>query len=272
MLQPHGIQITYIDATNPDQYLQSINDKTKVFYLESPANPTMKLVDISAVATIAKQNEITTVMDNTFATPFNQNPLQLGVDLVLHSATKYLGGHGDLLAGAVIGDEEMIHQIRWQTNKILGGVISPQTSWLVLRGIKTFAVRMERHNRNALIVAQFLAQHVKVKKVHYPGLPSHPQHKLAKRQMKGFSGMLAFDVGGLSEGKRLVNSLNLCTLAVSLGDVATLIQHSASMTHASVPRARRIAIGITDGLLRLSVGIEEAEDIIADLERGLKKI
>jgi methionine-gamma-lyase len=211
-------------------------------------------------------------MDNTFATPFNQRPLVHGVDLVVHSATKYLGGHGDLVAGLMVGSQEIVHRARWHTNRILGGVIAPHTAWLVLRGLKTFALRMKRHNDNALLVAQFLQDHPKVHEVHYPGLPSHPQHDLAKRQMQGFGGMLAFDVGGVPEGTRLVNSLQLCSLAVSLGDVATLVQHSASMTHASVPRERRLAIGITDGLLRLSVGIERAEDIIGDLEAALANV
>lgn len=191
---------------------------------------------------------------------------------VVHSMTKYLGGHGDLVAGALIGTEVLCERARWHTNKLLGGVISPQTAWLVLRGIKTLAVRMERHNANALAVARFLEDHPTVQAVHYPGLPSHPQHALAQRQMHGFGGMLAFDVGSVEQGQRLVNSLTLCTLAVSLGDVATIIQHSASMTHAAVPRQRRLAVGITDGLLRLSVGIEKVQDIIADLAQALETL
>ena len=269
MLEPFGIFVTYVDAADPLNYRKAIRSETRVLYLESPANPTLKLVDIKAVVEIAKKNNLVTVMDNTFATPFNQRPLLSGVDIVVHSATKYLGGHGDLVAGAMVGSEEIVRRARWHTNKILGGVISPNTAWMVLRGIKTLALRMERHNENGLAVAQFLAAHPKVKAVHHPGLPTHPQHELAQRQMNGFGGMIAFDVGGVEEGRRLVNNVKLCALAVSLGDVATLIQHSASMTHASVPREKRLEVGITDGLLRLSVGIERAEDIIDDLAGAL---
>lgn len=272
VLQPFGIAVTYIDATNPANYAEAVRPETKLLYLESPANPTMKLVDISAVVAIAKERGLTTVMDNTFASPFNQRPLLYGVDVVVHSATKYLGGHSDLTAGVLIGSEGFVQRARWQTNDILGAVIAPQAAWLVLRGIKTLALRMERHNANALAVATFLTKHPKVQAVHYPGLLSHPHHELARRQMCGFGGMLAFDVGGVEEGRRLVNGLRLCTLAVSLGDVATLIQHSASMTHASISRERRLAVGITDGLLRLSVGIERVEDIINDLDDALSLV
>ncbi|MDQ6834085.1 MAG: PLP-dependent aspartate aminotransferase family protein [Chloroflexota bacterium] len=272
LLTPLGVGVTYVDATDTGNYAAAVRPETKVLYLESPANPTMKLVDIPAVVAIAKEHGITTVMDNTFATPINQRPLALGVDIVVHSATKYLGGHGDLMAGALVGKGAVIERARWQTNKILGGVIGPQTAWLILRGIRTLALRMERHNANALAVATFLDGRPKVRAVHYPGLPSHPQHALAQRQMAGFGGMLAFDVGGVEEGRRLMNNVTLCSLAVSLGDVSTLIQHSASMTHASVPRERRLAVGITDGLVRLSVGIERAEDIIADLGSALEHV
>ena len=270
ILSPFGITVSYVDASDPDNFAAAVTPKTKVFYFESPANPTLKLVDIPAVVKIARKNKITTVIDNTFATPFNQRPLQFGIDLVIHSASKYLGGHGDLIAGALIGSQVVIDRIRKHTIKILGGIIAPHTAWLVLRGIRTLPLRMERHNANALAVAKFLAQHPKVKKVHYPGIPSHPQHKLACRQMAGFGGIIAFEVEGIEEGRRLVNNLKLCTLAVSLGNVETLIQHLASMTYASMPPQQRLTIGISDGLLRLSVGIERSEDIIADLEQALK--
>ena len=272
MLAPLGVAVDFVDATDPANYAAAIRPETKVLYLESPANPTMKLVDIEAVVALARERGLTTVMDNTFATPFNQRPLELGVDVIVHSATKYLGGHGDLVAGAIVGSREIVERARWHTNKILGAVIAPQTAWLVLRGIRTLALRMERHNANAQAVAEFLEGHPKVEAVHYPGLASHPQHELARRQMAGFGGMLSFDVGGVEEGRRLVNNVKLCSLAVSLGDVSTIIQHSASMTHASVPRERRLAAGITDGLLRLSVGIERPEDIIADLEGALAQV
>jgi len=270
ILSPLGIAISYVDAADPNNYAAAVKPNTKVFYIESPANPTMKIVDIESVAKIARKNKITVVMDNTFATPFNQRPLRYGVDLVIHSASKYLGGHGDIIAGALIGPQTIIDRIRRHTGKILGGVIAPHTAWLVLRGIRTLALRMERHNANAMAVAKFLEQHPKVKKVHYPGLPSHPQHKLACRQMSGFGGIIAFEAEGVEEGRRLVNNLKLCTLAVSLGNVESLIQHLASMTYASMPPEQRRAIGISDGLLRLSVGIERAEDIITDLEQALK--
>mgnify|MGYP003575721388 CR=1 FL=1 len=272
LLPKLGIQVSYVDATDAENYAQAVTPRTRVFYLESPANPTMKLVDIERVVVIARRHGVLTVMDNTFATPYNQRPLSLGVDVVVHSATKYLGGHGDLTAGAIVGRRDLVETAHWQTNKVLGGVIAPMTAWLVMRGIRTLALRMERHNANALKVARFLAAHPKVQVVHYPGLESHPQHALARRQMRGFGGVLSFDVGGVDEGRRLVDNVKLCALAVSLGDVSTLIQHSASMTHAIVPRERRLAVGITDGLLRLSVGIENAEDLIADLDQALAKV
>ena len=272
LLTPLGVTVTYVDAADAASYASALQPKTKVLYLESPANPTLKLTDIAAVVSIARSHGMTTVMDNTFATPYNQRPLEHGVDVVVHSATKYLGGHGDLTAGLIVGKAEIIRRARWHTNKMLGGVIAPETAWLVIRGIKTLALRMERHNANAKEIAEFLESHPKVHAVHYPGLSSHPQHALASRQMSGFGGMLAFDVGGVEEGRRLVNRVKLCTLAVSLGDVATIIQHSASMTHASVPRERRLRVGITDGLLRLSVGIEQAADIRRDLEQALSEV
>jgi methionine-gamma-lyase len=272
LLPKFGVKVSYVDAAQPQAYAQASTPATRLYYLESPANPTMKLVDIEAVVAQAKERGITTIMDNTFATPFNQRPLDLGVDLVVHSATKYLGGHGDLTAGVLVGRKDLVDRAHWQTNKVLGGVIAPWTAWLVMRGIRTLALRMERHNSNALKIAQFLAGHPKVMAVHYPGLETHPQHALARRQMRGYGGMLSFDVGGVDQGRRLVDSVRLCSLAVSLGDVSTLIQHSASMTHAIVPRERRLAIGITDGLLRLSVGIENVDDLIADLRQALDQV
>ena len=266
-----NVSVTYIDATNADNYSAATRSNTKIFYLETPANPTLKITDVAAVAQIAKQHNIKTVLDNTFATPFNQQPLLLGVDAVVHSATKYLGGHSDLTAGAVIGSREVIERIKFHAAKLLGGNIAPQVAWLVLRGIKTLALRMERHNENAFAVANVLAANPKVKAVHYPGLESHPQHEIAKKQMRGFGGMIAFDVGSVEAGRTLMNNLNLCTLATSLGGVETIVQHSASMTNAKMPREDRLKIGITDGLIRLSVGIERATDIIADLENALLK-
>jgi methionine-gamma-lyase len=272
LLPKLGVKVSYVDATHAANYQEAVTPKTKLFYLESPANPTMKMVDIEAVVSVARARSITTVMDNTFATPYNQRPLDLGVDVVVHSATKYLGGHGDLTAGVIVGKKDVVDRAHWQTNKVLGGVIAPWTAWLVMRGLRTLALRMERHNSNALKVARFLANHPKVREVHYPGLETHPQHALARRQMRGYGGMLSFDVGGVDEGRRLVDHVKLCALAVSLGDVSTLIQHSASMTHAIVPRERRLAVGITDGLLRLSVGIEDPDDLVADLRQALEHV
>lgn len=192
MLVPFGIDVARVDATDPTRFAEAIRPQTRLFYLESPANPTMKLMDVPSIVAIARSHKITTVMDNTFATPFNQRPLLHGVDIVVHPATKYLSGHGDLIGGLMVGSQEIVHRARWHTNKILGGVIAPQTAWLVLRGLKTLALRMQRHNDNALLIAKFLQDHPKVQAVHYPGLPSHPQHDLARRQMQGFGGMRAF--------------------------------------------------------------------------------
>ncbi|KAA3616858.1 MAG: PLP-dependent transferase [Calditrichaeota bacterium] len=272
LLNKYGISVTFIDATNADNYHKALNKNTKAFYLETPSNPILSLIDIKAVTDIAKANNILTIADNTFATPFNQNPIDLGVDVVAHSATKFLGGHSDLMAGVLVGSQKIINNIRWNTSKILGGTISPHSASLLLRGLKTFALRMERHNSNALTIASFLYSHPKIKKVYYPGLPSNAQNQLAKKQMYGYGGIVSFDVGGVEAGRRLINNLELCSLAVSLGDVATLIQHSASMTHASVSEDERNKSGITDGLIRLSVGIENVNDIKEDLNFGLSFI
>lgn len=267
-----NIQTTYIDQTNPENYQNAIQENTKIFYLETPSNPTLKISDLAEIAKIAQENSITTICDNTFATPFNQLPLTLGIDVVLHSATKYLGGHSDLTAGVIVGKTKFIEKARLKTTKLFGGNIAPQTAWLVLRGIKTLALRIERHNENAHKIAAFLAEHPKVLQTNYPGLISHPNHETAKKQMRGFGGMISFDVGSVENGKTLLNNVRLCTLATSLGGVETIIQHSASMTHAGVPRDERLKAGITDGLIRLSVGIENAEDLIEDLDQALEKI
>jgi methionine-gamma-lyase len=272
LLESMNIEISYIDSTKATNYEAAMRPNTKLFYVETPSNPTLNLVDLKAVAEIAKKNNIITICDNTFATPINQRPIELGIDVVIHSATKYLGGHSDLVAGAIVGSREFVEKARWKTNKMLGSVISPHTAWLVLRGMRTLALRMERHNSNACEVAQFLEAHSKIERVHYPGLPSHPQVELADQQMDGYGGMIAFEVAGLDEGRRLVDNVELISLAVSLGDVASLIQHSASMTSASVPREARLARGITDGLLRFSVGIEDVEDIKEDLQEALSHV
>ncbi len=267
-----GVSVTYVDATDADNYAEAVQPNTRVFYIETPANPTLKLTNIAEVAETARKNNIKTVLDNTFATPFNQQPLKSGIDCVIHSATKYLGGHSDLTAGILVGSEEIVNQVKMYATKLFGGGIAPQVAWLVLRGIKTLALRMDRHNENAFAIANMLTQHLKVESVFYPGLKSHPQYELAKKQMRGFGGMIAFDVGSQSAANRLVNNLKLCTLATSLGGVETIIQPATSMTYAVIPREQRLAAGIPDGLIRLSVGIENVADIIADLENGLKEI
>ncbi|HEY0429939.1 MAG TPA: PLP-dependent aspartate aminotransferase family protein [Pyrinomonadaceae bacterium] len=267
-----NISTTYIDQTNAENYRDAIKENTKVFYIETPSNPTLKITDIASVAKIAQENGITTICDNTFATPFNQFPLALGVDVALHSATKYLGGHSDLTAGVIVGKKDFVEKARLRTTKLFGGNIAPQTAWLVLRGIKTLALRMERHNENAKKIAAFLSEQPKVLHVNYPGSSSHPNHEIARRQMRGFGGMISFDVGTIEAGKTLLNNVKLCTLATSLGGVETIIQHSASMTHAGLSREQRLKAGITDGLIRFSVGIENADDLIFDLENALDKI
>lgn len=268
-----GIELTFVDAPNPETYRAAIRDNTSLFWIETPSNPRLNITDIKAVTEIARENGIKTVADNTFATPFNQRPLELNVDIVMHSATKYLGGHSDLTAGLLVGkDKDLIEHIRHTTAKLLGGSIAPQVAWLVLRGIKTLALRMERHNENAFAIANMLSYHPKVNAVFYPGLENHQNHKIAKQQMRGFGGMIAFDVGGVAEGKTLVNNVEICTLATSLGGIETILQHSASMTHATLSPEARLKAGVTDGMIRLSIGIEDKDELIEDLENALEKI
>lgn len=267
---PHlGIECTLVDGTQVERVADAVKPNTRAIYFETPGNPALKLVDIAAVASIARNTGVTTVVDNTFATPINQRPISLGADVVIHSATKYLGGHGDLIGGAVVGSQDFIDKL-WHTHIQLGGALSPFNSFLIARGMQTLPLRMAAHNANALRVAEFLEQHAAVERVIYPGLPSHPQHELARRQMSGYGGMVCFELkGGIEAGRALMNSVRLCTLTVSLGDVRTLICHPASMTHAKIPPAEREKAGITDGLVRLSVGVEDADDLIADLDQAL---
>ncbi|MDQ3711345.1 MAG: PLP-dependent aspartate aminotransferase family protein [Acidobacteriota bacterium] len=267
-----GIETSFVDATDAKNYANAIRPHTKIFWIETPSNPLVKITDISTVAKIARENGITSIADNTFATPFNQRPLELGVDLIIHSATKYLGGHSDLTAGLLVGRKDIVEKARLETTKLYGGNIAPQVAWLVLRGIKTLALRMERHNNNASAIANMLSSHSRVKAVYYPGLAVNQNHEIARKQMKGFGGMIAFDIGGIEAGKTLVNNLKVCMLATSLGGVETIIQHSASMTHAALSPEERLTAGVTDGLIRLSVGIEDAQDLIADLQQALDRI
>lgn len=273
LLPRYGIEFTLVDTSVPENIEKAMKENTKVVYIETPANPTLKLVDIKKAAEIAHKYGAKLVVDNTFMSPYLQRPIELGADFVVHSATKYIGGHGDVIAGLIAGPKAVIDEMRMPFLKDFGGVISPFDAWLLIRGLKTLGIRMERHCENAMKVAEFLEKHPAVEKVYYPGLPSHPQHELAKKQMDGFGGMISFELkGGLEAGKILMNSVKLITLAVSLGCVDTLIQHPASMTHSVVPREERLKAGITDGLVRLSVGIEDVEDIIADLEQALNKV
>lgn len=268
-----GIETTFVDAQHAENYRAAIRPETKLFWLESPSNPLVRITDLAAVASIARQNGIATVADNTFATPFNQRPLELGVDAVIHSATKYLGGHSDLTAGVLAGSREIVEAARHGANKFYGGNIAPQVAWLVLRGIKTLALRMERHNSNALSLASTLAEHPKVEATFYPGLKGHANHDIAKRQMPGgFGGMIGFNLGSVEAGKAFVNNVRLCTLATSLGGVETIVQHSASMTHSTIPREDRLKAGIGDGLIRLSVGIEDVDELADDITQALEKI
>ena len=270
-----GIDVTFVDTSNLDEVKNAMKENTRVVYLETPANPNLKIVDIEALAKIAHTNPNTLVIvDNTFATPYMQKPLTLGADVVVHSVTKYINGHGDVIAGLVITNKALADQIRFVGLKdMTGAVLGPQDAYYIIRGMKTFEIRMERHCKNARKVVEFLNNHPKIERVYYPGLETHPGYEIAKKQMKDFGAMISFELkGGFEAGKTLLNNLKLCSLAVSLGDTETLIQHPASMTHSPYTKEEREAAGITDGLVRLSVGLENVEDIIADLEQGLEKI
>jgi methionine-gamma-lyase len=268
-----NIEVIDIDATVPDNIEKAINDKTKAVFVESPANPTMVLVDIEAVAKIAHKRGIVLVVDNTFATPYYQRPLKFGADIIIHSATKYIGGHGDTIGGIIVGSREFCIKARNEVLTDFGGCQSPFNAWLLLRGLKTLAVRMERHAWNAMRIAQYLSFHPKVSKVYYPGLRIHPQHELAKKQMTGFGGMISFELkGGKPAGQKLCDSVKLMILAVSLGDCDTLIEHPASMTHSTYSDEELATAGIAPGMIRISVGIEGVDDLIADLSQALKKV
>lgn len=268
-----GIETTFVDARNARTFRDAITPRTKLFYVESPSNPTLDLTDLAAVASIAREAGIPLMVDNTFATPYYQQPLSLGADIVIHSATKYIGGHGDTIAGLLIGGRDFIEEVRGHQLRDLGAAISPFNAWLLLRGLKTLPVRMERHTASATEVAQYLAYHPKVARVHYPGLRTHPQHELMRRQMRGAGGILSFELrGGREAGRRLMNSVKLWTLAVSLGDVDSLIQHPATMTHSTYGSEELARVGISEGLVRLSVGLEDVRDLIEDLKQALQKV
>jgi len=271
--QTTGLEVSYIDMTDPEKVLAAIRPNTKMIWIETPTNPLLKLTDISAMAQIAKDKGLISVVDNTFATPWIQQPLTMGIDIVVHSATKYLGGHSDVIGGiAVVGqDQELSDRMKFIQNAT-GGILGPFDSFLALRGVKTLDVRMERHCNSAGKIAEWLSHHPKIEKIWYPGLASHPQHDLAKKQMRGFGGMVTAVVkGDLDASRRMLSACRIFTLAESLGGVESLIEHPAIMTHASVPKEQRDALGISDGLIRLSVGIESVEDLIADLDSALGK-
>jgi len=270
VLTRYGLTFTYVDTSSMDLLQQAIRAETRMVFVETPTNPVMRLTDIAAAADIAHARGASLVVDNTFASPCVQRPIELGADLVVHSTTKYLNGHSDSVGGIVIGvRDDDLEWLKFIQNAE-GAILSPFDSWLVLRGTKTLALRMAQHNVNGLALAEFLSSHPSVGQVLYPGLTSHPQHELARRQMRGFGGMLSFDAGTFEKARGVCNRVKLMALAESLGGVETLICHPASMTHASVPPERRLAIGLTDSLVRISAGIEDPQDLIEDLEQALR--
>jgi cystathionine gamma-lyase len=270
VMRRYNVETSYVTAGNIGEYEKAIRPNTKLIWLETPTNPLLRLIDIKAVAEIAHRYHILVVVDNTFASPYFQQPLKLGADIIVHSTTKYINGHSDVIGGAVVlNNEEVYESIKFYENAA-GGVPSPFDAWLTLRGIKTLAVRMRQHEENARLVARFLEEHPRVEKVYYPGLPSHPDHELAKRQMSGFGGMVSFQFKGVYDDvETLVRRFQVFSLAESLGGVESLVCHPASMTHGSIPQEIRESRGLTDTLLRLSVGIEDIEDILADLQQAL---
>jgi cystathionine beta-lyase/cystathionine gamma-synthase len=269
VLTKYGLEFSYVDTSQPELIEQAIRPETRMLFIETPTNPVLRLTDLAAAAQIAKRHDVRLVVDNTFASPCLQRPIEFGADLVMHSTTKYLNGHSDSVGGIVVAARQQDADWLKFIQNAAGAILSPFDSWLVLRGTKTLAVRMAQHNRNGQALAEFLQGHPKVTTVIYPGLPSHPQHELAKRQMKGFGGMLSFEVGSFEEARRVCNGVRLMALAESLGGVETLMTHPASMTHASVPPERRAAIGLSDNLVRISAGIEDVQDLIDDLTQAL---
>jgi cystathionine beta-lyase/cystathionine gamma-synthase len=265
-----GASTTFVQSTCIEDFEKALQPNTRLIYFESPSNPVLEIVDIAALAEMACSRGIPTMIDNTFASPALQQPLTLGVTVVVHSATKYLCGHGDAMGGIVAGPKDYISELIHEIIRDFGGVISPFNAWLILRGIRTLHLRMPAHCSNAQKVAEFLARHPRVERVNYPGLPSHPGYEIAKRQMKAFGAMISFEVkGGYEGGKRVMDGVKIFARAASLGDTRSLIVHSASTSHRAVPREQRLAVGVTDGLVRLSVGVEAAEDLIADLDQAL---
>jgi cystathionine beta-lyase/cystathionine gamma-synthase len=272
VLSGYGLEFSYIDTSDADNVERAIRKSTRMVYVETPTNPLMRLSDLAAISRICRRRKVDLVVDNTFLSPYFQQPLALGADMVIHSTTKFLNGHSDGLGGVVVCSKPDQADKLAFLQKAAGAILSPFECWLLLRGVKTLGARMDIHDRNGRIVADFLAQHTKVKKVFYPGLSAHPQHELAKRQMSGFGSMITFETGSQKNANRMLKKLRICSLAESLGGVETLISHPATMTHAALGEKGRKAIGITDGMVRISVGIENVEDILDDLDQAITSI
>jgi len=270
IIKNNGIEFSWVDTRDINEIKNSIKSNTKMIFIETPTNPLLTLTDIKAVAKICKRKNLISVVDNTFMSPFFQNPLILGADVVVHSSSKYLGGHSDIISGIVVTNSKQINQELKYIQKAIGAIPSPFDCWLILRSTKTLALRMKQHNENAMKVAGFLDRASYVKKVHYPGLKTHPQYKLALKQMSGFGGVVSVDFGNLRTAKKFINKTQLFTLAESLGGVETLISHPATMSHSSIPKTKRLQMGITDSLIRVSVGIEDIEDLIEDIKQAMK--
>jgi len=269
----YGLTFTYVDASDAGKIKAAIQPNTKMVWVETPTNPLLRLCDIKAIAAVAREKNLITVVDNTFASPYLQNPIALGADVVVHSVTKYLGGHSDVIGGAVLTSRDDLYETLKFHQNAVGAVPGPWDCWLVMRGVKTLAVRMEAHQKNAMAIALYLEKHAAVEKVMYPGLASHPQHALAKEQMNGYGGMVSFVLkGGLESARQFLGQTKLFALAESLGGVESLVCHPVSMTHGSIPKAERDARGVVDALVRLSVGIEDIDDLLQDLEAGLAKV
>ncbi|MGM7683049.1 bifunctional cystathionine gamma-lyase/homocysteine desulfhydrase [Cytobacillus sp. Hm23] len=270
VLNKLGIESTFIDTSNLPNIETAIRSNTKAIYIETPTNPLLKITDIRGASNVAKEHNLLTIVDNTFSTPYWQTPLNLGADIVLHSATKYIGGHSDVVAGLVVVNSNQLAEDLHFVQNSTGGILGPQDSWLLIRGIKTLGIRMEEHEENTKQIINFLQNHPGVEKIYYPGLSSHPNHNIAKKQVRGYGGMISFDVGSEEKAEQLLKQVKYFTLAESLGAVESLISVPAKMTHASIPKERREELGITDGLVRISVGLEDVEDLIADLANALK--
>ena len=266
-----GVAVTYVDQTRPEDFAAAVRPETRLIYVETPTNPLMALTDLAAVAELGRARGVTTIVDNTFATPVNQRPLALGLDLVVHSATKYLGGHHDITAGCLVGAREHVERA-WRFSLMAGATMSPFDAWLLLRGVRTLGLRVERHNANALALARFLEGHPRVERVYYPGLASHPQHELARRQMRGFTGMLSFELrGSYEEAERVIASLRLATYAASLGGYETLVVHPAAMWGLQLSAEQKDEMGVSPGLIRVSAGLEDEADLLADFRQALEE-